>query len=265
MVADSISHGIALKRSTVLQYLYYLSQIGIAMSPLSNNLLFLEYKKNPFPVFFARGLRVTLCTENPLMIHYTKEPLVEEYSVAAQLYKLSNIDMCEIARNSVLISGFSHATKCHWIGSNYTQRGSKGNCIDKTNVPNIRVLFRDEMLQEEEDMLLGLSWINSISTPTSDIITKASGRRKSLTELDFLPRDRVFAAKPSSTKSAVCMFSQPKLVEPVTPPQVNSKSSELFSILRQGAPTIAFGILAGVILMRMFESSKSSASKSDQT
>merc|ERR1719228_853293 len=185
MVADCISHGIALKRFTVLQYLYYLSQIGIAMSPLSNNLLFLEYKKNPFPLFFTRGLRVTLCTEDPLMIHYTKEPLVEEYAIATQLWKLSNIDMCEIARNSVLLSGFSHATKCHWIGSNYKERGPKGNCIDKTNVPNIRLLFREEMLQQEEDMLLGLPSINPKDNLTPDMEKKASGRRGSLTVLDF--------------------------------------------------------------------------------
>lgn len=31
-----------LQKSPALQYLYYLAQIGISMSPLSNNLLFLE-------------------------------------------------------------------------------------------------------------------------------------------------------------------------------------------------------------------------------
>jgi AMP deaminase len=31
----------------VLQYLFYLAQIGIAMSPLSNNSLFLEYSRYP--------------------------------------------------------------------------------------------------------------------------------------------------------------------------------------------------------------------------
>lgn len=41
-------------------------------------------------------------------IHLTKEPLVEEYSVAAQVWKLSATDLCEIARNSVLHSGFPH-------------------------------------------------------------------------------------------------------------------------------------------------------------
>ena len=33
---------------------------------------------------------------------------MEEYSIAAQVWKLSSVDMCELARNSVLMSGFSH-------------------------------------------------------------------------------------------------------------------------------------------------------------
>ncbi len=43
-----------------------------------------------------------------MQIHLTKEPLVEEYSVAAQVWKLSQTDLSEIARNSVLHSGFPH-------------------------------------------------------------------------------------------------------------------------------------------------------------
>lgn len=149
-----------------------LYQIGLAMSPLSNNSLFLDYHRNPFPMFFQRGLNVSLSTDDPLQIHLTKEPLVEEYSIAAsvlptspsfflydfpfthaawdlcamlcsthlanthwyiiwwitaapmpkgmrdsrpfwlfQLWKLSSCDLCEIARNSVYQSGFSHALK----------------------------------------------------------------------------------------------------------------------------------------------------------
>ena len=38
----------------------------------------------------------------------TQEPLIEEYSIAAQVWKLSPCDMCELARNSVLMSGFEH-------------------------------------------------------------------------------------------------------------------------------------------------------------
>jgi AMP deaminase len=55
------------------------------MSPLSNNSLFHDYHRNPMPTFFARGLSVSLSTDDPLQIHLTKEPLVEEYSVAAQV------------------------------------------------------------------------------------------------------------------------------------------------------------------------------------
>ena len=55
-----------------LQYLYYLAQIGIAMSPLSNNSLFLNYQRNPLPDFLGRGLMVSLSTDDPLMFHFTK-------------------------------------------------------------------------------------------------------------------------------------------------------------------------------------------------
>lgn len=149
LLATGINHGIELVKSPALQYLFYLSQTGISMSPLSNNLLFLEYDKNPFPLFFARGLNVTLSTDDPLMIHVTKEPLVEEYSVAAQVWKLTSIDMCEAARNSVLQSGFAHRLKAHWLGPRYFRRHVSGNDTHQSNVPDIRVQFRLEMHREE--------------------------------------------------------------------------------------------------------------------
>ncbi|XP_074264498.1 AMP deaminase-like [Silene latifolia] len=149
LTSHNIAHGINLRKSPVLQYLYYLAQIGLAMSPLSNNSLFLDYHRNPFPVFFLRGLNVSLSTDDPLQIHLTKEPLVEEYSIAASVWKLSSCDLCEIARNSVLQSGFSHALKTHWIGQQYYIRGPEGNDIHKTNVPHIRVEFRQMIWREE--------------------------------------------------------------------------------------------------------------------
>lgn len=38
---------------------------------------------------------------------------MEEYSIAAQVWKLSSCDMCELARNSVLMSGFPHEVSIH--------------------------------------------------------------------------------------------------------------------------------------------------------
>jgi AMP deaminase len=53
LVADKINHGILLQKLPALNYLYYLDQIGVAVSPLSNNNLFLDFNQNPFPKFFA--------------------------------------------------------------------------------------------------------------------------------------------------------------------------------------------------------------------
>lgn len=166
LVAHNIAHGNNLRKTPGLQYLYYLAQIGLAMSPLSNNSLFLDYHRNPFPMFFSRGLNVSLSTDDPLQIHLTKEPLVEEYSIAAQVWKLSSCDLCEIARNSVLQSGFNHRTKSHWLGKNYYKRGPEGNDIHKTNVPHMRVEFRHQVwVQELQYVSLGNAKISDVIIP----------------------------------------------------------------------------------------------------
>ncbi|CAF0916390.1 unnamed protein product [Adineta steineri] len=153
MVAENISHGLLLRKSPVLQYLFYLCQIGIAMSPLSNNSLFINYNRNPMLEYFERGLCVSLSTDDPMQFHFTKEPLMEEYSIAAQVWKLSSVDMCELARNSVLMSGFSHEVKMYWLGLDYQESGVAGNDIRRTNVPAIRIAYRYEALCEELRLL----------------------------------------------------------------------------------------------------------------
>lgn len=158
LTANGINHGITLRKSVVMQYLYYLTQIGIAMSPLSNNKLFLDYHRNPFPVYHARGLNVSLSSDDPLLLHYTKDALVEEYSVAAQVWKLSSTDVCEIARASVLQSGFEHPFKAHFLGEKYYLKGSKGNDIRMSNVPNIRINYRQETLENE------MNFVNLMAT-----------------------------------------------------------------------------------------------------
>ena len=114
LTAHSISHGILLRKVPALQYLFYLKQIGLAMSPLSNNALFLAYERNPLPDFFKIGLNVSLSTDDPLQFHFTKvralgcylaiftqfcqEPLLEEYSVAAHVSRLLTLRLVAIYR-----------------------------------------------------------------------------------------------------------------------------------------------------------------------
>ncbi|XP_060892005.1 AMP deaminase 3b isoform X1 [Labrus mixtus] len=166
LTADNISHGLNLKKSPVLQYLYYLAQVPIAMSPLSNNSLFLEYSKNPLREFLQKGLCVSLSTDDPMQFHYTKEALMEEYAIAAQLWKLSTCDLCEIARNSVLQSGLSHQEKKHFIGSNYLQGGPEGNDIRRTNVAQIRMAYRHETLCNELSFLVDAVKADVGTSPT---------------------------------------------------------------------------------------------------
>lgn len=153
LTADNISHGLNLKKSPVLQYLYYLAQIPIAMSPLSNNSLFLEYSKNPLREFLHKGLMVSLSTDDPMQFHYTKEALMEEFAIAAQVWKLSTCDLCELARNSVLQSGLSDKEKRHFLGVNYLKEGPEGNDITRTNVAQIRMAYRHETLCNELSFL----------------------------------------------------------------------------------------------------------------
>jgi len=149
LTANAINHGIELRKLPTLQYLFYLSQIGLAMSPLSNNALFVDYHKNPFHKFFERGLNVSLSTDDPLQFHFTREPLMEEYSVAAQVWKLSSVDLMEVARNSVLQSDFEPHFKRWWIGPYEHLPSARGNDIHKTNIPNLRVQYRAEQLVGE--------------------------------------------------------------------------------------------------------------------
>ncbi|KAF7987011.1 hypothetical protein HWV62_105 [Athelia sp. TMB] len=131
LTSHSISHGILLRKVPALQYLFYLKQIGIAMSPLSNNALFLTYERNPLPDFFKTGLNVSLSTDDPLQFHFTKEPLLEEYSVAAHILKLPQSSLAELARNSVIQSGFEMEVKRHWLGQEWYLPGAAGNDIHK--------------------------------------------------------------------------------------------------------------------------------------
>ena len=153
MLANGINHGLKLKESPVLQYMYYLCQIGIAMSPIGNSALFIEYSKNPAYEYFIRGLNISLSTDDPLQFAMTREPLMEEYSVFACVNRCSNTDLCELARNSVLQSGFEPCIKRQWLGNEYYLVGGAGNDPSKTNIPKMRLQFRHDVLAEEIKLL----------------------------------------------------------------------------------------------------------------
>ncbi|PWA24561.1 hypothetical protein CCH79_00011821 [Gambusia affinis] len=91
---------------------------------------------------------------------------MEEYAIAAQLWKLSTCDLCEIARNSVLQSGLSHQEKKYFLGSNYLQDGPEGNDIRRTNVAQIRMTYRHETLCNELSFLVDAVKTESTLTPT---------------------------------------------------------------------------------------------------
>ena len=66
---------------------------------------------------------------SPLLTHTTLTTLTIPLlfpAVAAQVWKLSAADLCEIARNSVLQSGFPHECKMHWVGQEYWKSGESG-------------------------------------------------------------------------------------------------------------------------------------------
>ncbi|SMN21744.1 similar to Saccharomyces cerevisiae YJL070C Putative protein of unknown function with similarity to AMP deaminases [Maudiozyma saulgeensis] len=126
-----------------------------------------SYNKNPFMSLFKIGFKVSLSSESVLFnSSYTQEPMMEEYSVAASIYLLNAADLCELSRNSVLVSGYDGWYKSHWIGAVIKKKqdeevmsepiGMTDVWYDKDqdtrerhNVPFLRRHFRNETLAQE--------------------------------------------------------------------------------------------------------------------
>ncbi|EGR32018.1 hypothetical protein IMG5_098540 [Ichthyophthirius multifiliis] len=155
LLADSINHGILLEKSPVLLYMFYLKQIGLAMSPLSNNKLFMKYEKQPFYKFFQIGVNVSISTDDPLILHMTNDPLLEEYSIASQIWDLSTVDLAELARNSVMQSSFEYTIKNHWAGD-FKTINKKSNRPAYSNLPQSRFIYRLQNLNKEYEFLNSL-------------------------------------------------------------------------------------------------------------
>ena len=98
---------------------------------------------------FQPRIECVMSTDDPLQLHHTKDALLEEYSVALQVYGLRKADLCELARNSVLQSGFEHPFS-PFSSDCQCPLGPAGNNIHLTNVPNQRLLFRYGLVGELE-------------------------------------------------------------------------------------------------------------------
>ncbi|AQZ09781.1 YBR284W and YJL070C [Zygosaccharomyces parabailii] len=180
-----------------LSYLYYLFQIPVLATPLSSVSMISTapqeelkryraamgqkqvysitqskdktYRGNPFLTMLKVGMKVSLSSNSVLFNKsYTLDPIIEEYSVAASIYLLEAADLCELARNSVICSGYEGFYKAHWaglkvqkspfehevIGCTETWYDTEENTSHRHNVPIIRRLFRKDSLDQEWEFIL---------------------------------------------------------------------------------------------------------------
>lgn len=111
-----------------------------------------------------------------------------------QIYKLSQSSLAELARNSVIQSGFEMEVKRHWLGQKWYLPGAAGNDInqvwdsnfsffpksnvslDQTNVPNIRLAYRHQTLLNELSVLRTVDQA-SADAPSADPTADALGAR----------------------------------------------------------------------------------------
>eukprot|EP01126_Amoeba_proteus_P044933 TRINITY_DN5013_c0_g1_i5.p1 TRINITY_DN5013_c0_g1~~TRINITY_DN5013_c0_g1_i5.p1 ORF type:complete len:607 (+),score=125.32 TRINITY_DN5013_c0_g1_i5:278-2098(+) len=148
LLCDTITGGADLIDHPVLQNLYYLAQIGVVVSPLYEASLNPLLKKSKyFNQLFLRGLKVTLASYTPMQLHVTDVALSEEYAIAAQVYRLSSIDISELSRHSLLVSNYPDSIKAKHLGENWHKFGVEGNDVKQTNIPNCRIDARYRWLQ----------------------------------------------------------------------------------------------------------------------
>jgi len=80
------------KKAWTTQFIHDQSGIGktqfileLLKLPLLEDVLYCPYEMNPFLEFFQRGLRVYLSSDNPLQVHSSEQPLMEEFTVGAKV------------------------------------------------------------------------------------------------------------------------------------------------------------------------------------
>jgi hypothetical protein len=150
LLAHGVNHGITLENEPALQYLYYIDQIPLALTPLSNDTLFKKLRHSPIPKFHRIGLITCIGTDDPLQFHTTHNPLLEEYAIAAKAFRLTPMDKSEMATYSIKASCFEHRWKEQWLGKTYWHGDPYvANNPLKSNLGDIRPHYRSEALQRE--------------------------------------------------------------------------------------------------------------------
>ena len=84
------------------------------------------------------------------------------------------MDLCEIARNSVLQSSFPTAQKLDWLGLSDYRNMLIENNINYTNLPMIRFKFRQQTLSEELAIIQGKGQTCSISSNIVNLLLRPS-------------------------------------------------------------------------------------------
>ncbi|KAL6940189.1 hypothetical protein ACO0QE_004084 [Hanseniaspora vineae] len=116
------------------------------------------YRGNPFMDMHKMGMRVVLSSHSIVFNNsYTRDPLLEEYSVAASIYLINSCDMCELALNSTTDHGdyeYENESLDHPFEDNAEEE--KHNYKDdvyKHNVAPVRRQYRITTWQTEMNNL----------------------------------------------------------------------------------------------------------------
>jgi len=149
-LTDVVDGGYLLLKIPVLNFLYYLSEIGLVCGLSVEGL---DVQQNPFFFYYKLGMKIALSSGLYSLFHFTREPLKEDFSIATKLWPLGKCECLEIMRNSILSSGLSHTEKSTLLGKNYYLSSSNANDFSKTGLPNTRFLFRSESVQQQINLL----------------------------------------------------------------------------------------------------------------
>lgn len=94
---------------------------------------------------------MSLSTDDPLHCHNVDDALMEEYFNASQSWGFTEVDLCEMARTSVLNSYLCDEITETWTSASVDM--AVINDSAETLVPDIRVYFRRDTLADEHSYL----------------------------------------------------------------------------------------------------------------